>query len=202
MEQNIAELLGVASVTAPAVPDLTPVGDQTPESYLGYVRLDPTRYVGGPIAKNKLASYPAKAKVPLNALSYSGMWTVGPDRPSPARAPASRSTFEGHDVYLVLGGRGKVHVSVAGRAGEDGRRRLVQALHARELEGVEERPAEALVHTGSTGICLHVRLGESLSLSGAGEYPVDEEVGMSNWIGRKKLVRLCRSRCACSRRCS
>ncbi len=114
MEQNIAELLGVASVTAPAVPDLTPVGDQTPESYLGYTRLDPTRYVGGAIAKDKLASYPGKANVPLNALSYSGMWRVGPDEAVAGKGAGLRLHFEGRDVYLVLGGRGKVNVSLAG----------------------------------------------------------------------------------------
>ncbi len=116
MEQNIAELLGVASVTAPPVPDLTPVGAQTPESYLGYVRLDPTRYVGSPIAKNRLASYPAKAKVPLDALSYSGMWTVGPDEAVAGKGAGLTLHFQGHDVYLVLGGRGKVNVSVPGEA--------------------------------------------------------------------------------------
>ena len=54
MEQNIAELLGVSNVTAPSVPDLTPVGDQTPESYLGYTRLDPTRYVGAQLRRESL----------------------------------------------------------------------------------------------------------------------------------------------------
>jgi cytochrome c biogenesis protein CcdA/thiol-disulfide isomerase/thioredoxin len=114
MEQSIAELLGVASVTAPSVPDLTPVGDQTPESYLGYTRLDPTRYVGRAIAKGKLASYPAGKTVPLNALSYSGMWNVGPDEAVAGKGAGLALHFEGRDVYLVLGGRGKVKVSVAG----------------------------------------------------------------------------------------
>ncbi len=45
MEQNIAELLGVASVTAPAVPDLTPVGrpDARVVSRLRPARPDPLR---------------------------------------------------------------------------------------------------------------------------------------------------------------
>ena len=165
MEQNIAELLGVASVTAPSVPDLTPVGEQTPESYLGYTRLDPTRYVGGAIAKDKLASYPSKAEVPLNALSYSGMWRVGPDEAVAGKGARLTLHFEGRDVYLVLGGRGKVNVSVPGEAGKDGRRQLLQALHARELDSCEKRAAEALVHSGSAGVCLHVWLGGALSLS-------------------------------------
>src|SRR6202035_5789848 len=44
MEENIKQLLGVSNDAA-AVPDLTPSGNITPESYLGYLRLDPSRYV-------------------------------------------------------------------------------------------------------------------------------------------------------------
>ena len=37
------------TTNAAAVPDLTPTEQTTPESYLGYVRLDPTRYVGAAV---------------------------------------------------------------------------------------------------------------------------------------------------------
>jgi cytochrome c biogenesis protein CcdA/thiol-disulfide isomerase/thioredoxin len=114
MEQNIAELLGASSATASSVPDLTPTEETTPESYLGYTRLDPTRYVGQAIAKSELATYPARKAVPLNALSYSGMWRVEPDQAVAGKGAGLALHFEGHDVYLVLGGRGKVNVSLAG----------------------------------------------------------------------------------------
>ena len=44
MEQNIARAARRRNARA-AVPDLTPTEQTTPESYLGYARLDPTRYV-------------------------------------------------------------------------------------------------------------------------------------------------------------
>ena len=46
IESDIQQLLGV-SAPMTAVPDLTPTGDRRAETYLGYLRLDPTRYVGG-----------------------------------------------------------------------------------------------------------------------------------------------------------
>ena len=113
MEENIKQLLGVSNDAA-AVPDLTPSGDITPESYLGYLRLDPSRYVGERIAQNTLKDYPAKRSIPLNSLSYSGNWRVE-DSVAVAGAGAGLSLrFQGSDVYLVLGGQGKVTVSVDG----------------------------------------------------------------------------------------
>ena len=113
MEENIKQLLGVSNDAA-AVPDLTPSGDITPESYLGYLRLDPSRYVGGRIVQNTLKDYPAKHSIPLNSLSYSGNWRVE-DSVAVAGAGAGLSLrFQGSDVYLVLGGQGKVTVSVDG----------------------------------------------------------------------------------------
>jgi hypothetical protein len=114
MEQNIQELLGV-STPAAQVPDLTPAGEITPESYLGYLRLDPTRYVGAAIAHNKVKDYPTKHFVPLSSLSYSGNWRVE-DSVAVAGTDARLSLrFEGSDVYLVLGGKGTVTVSVDGK---------------------------------------------------------------------------------------
>ena len=58
MQTDIAQLLGVSATGAP-VPDLTPTQPQTAETYLGYLRLDSSRYAGGPIAKNKAKNYPS-----------------------------------------------------------------------------------------------------------------------------------------------
>ncbi len=116
MEANIQQLLGVYNTAGPVVPDLTPTEETTPESYLGFLRLDPTRYVGTAIAPNKPKTYAAKKSVPLNALAYSGTWNVGRQVAVAGKGAGLTLHFEGKDVYLVLGGRGKVRVSVAGEA--------------------------------------------------------------------------------------
>jgi cytochrome c biogenesis protein CcdA/thiol-disulfide isomerase/thioredoxin len=113
MEANIKQLLGVSNDAA-AVPDLTPSGDITPESYLGYLRLDPSRYIGGPIAQNTLKDYPAKRSIPLNSLSYSGNWRIEDSVAIAGPGAGLSLRFQGSDVYLVLGGQGKVTVSVDG----------------------------------------------------------------------------------------
>jgi thiol-disulfide isomerase/thioredoxin len=95
-EQNIKDLLGVSNQAAP-VPDTTPSEETTPESYLGYGRLDLSRYVGKPVVRDRPARYPARRFIPLSSLAYSGTWRVAKD---------------------VLGGTGRVSVTLAGRPAE------------------------------------------------------------------------------------
>ncbi len=117
LEQDIEQLLGISNIPT-QVPDLTPTVTQTPESYLGYLRLDPTRYVGGKIAKNVTKDYPAVRAVPLNAIAYSGNWTIH-DWDAVAGKDATLTLhFEGQDVYLVAGGTGKVAIDLNGRPQE------------------------------------------------------------------------------------
>ena len=92
------------------VPDLTPTGDMTAETYLGYLRLDLTRYVGGVIAKNVSKDYPSVRKVPLNAIAYGGNWTIARHGRDAGKAATLSLHYEGKDVYLVAGGRGTVTV--------------------------------------------------------------------------------------------
>ncbi len=110
-EANIKELLGVKT-TAATVADTTPTETTTPESYLGYERLDPTRYVGAAVEHDQVKSYPAAVSVPLNNLAYSGSWRVESQRIVARMKAALTLHFEARDVYLVLGGRGKVSVMV------------------------------------------------------------------------------------------
>src|SRR5207253_9857800 len=57
-EQAIRQLLQApAAVHARAVPDETPTLAVTPESYLGFARLDPARYAGTPIHRNVMQTY-------------------------------------------------------------------------------------------------------------------------------------------------
>jgi cytochrome c biogenesis protein CcdA/thiol-disulfide isomerase/thioredoxin len=114
MEQNIRELLGVSNQAA-AVPDLTPTDQTTPESYLGYVRLDPMRYSGSIIAKDQAKTYPPAVRVPLDSLAYAGGWRVQKNDAIAGKHASLTLHFQAEDVYLVLGGRGKVTVSIDGK---------------------------------------------------------------------------------------
>jgi cytochrome c biogenesis protein CcdA/thiol-disulfide isomerase/thioredoxin len=115
-EANIKELLGVTN-NAVAVPDTTPTEPTTPESYLGFERLDPTRYVGASLDHDQAKAYPTTSSVPLNSLSYAGTWRVEAQRIIAGTKAALTLHFEARNVYLVLGGRGKVQVMVGNRPG-------------------------------------------------------------------------------------
>jgi cytochrome c biogenesis protein CcdA/thiol-disulfide isomerase/thioredoxin len=110
-EAHIKELLGVKT-NAAAVPDTTPTESTTPESYLGFERLDAARYVGAMVDQNKLKSYPMASSVPLNSLGYAGSWRVESQRIIAGMGAALTLHFEARNVYLVLGGKGKVNVMV------------------------------------------------------------------------------------------
>ncbi|MGH9127511.1 MAG: cytochrome c biogenesis protein DipZ [Acidimicrobiales bacterium] len=117
VEQAIRTLLssnGATHLPAPTgVPDRTPTDSTTPESYLGYDRL--ANYVGVPVVHNRAKLYKFPASLPANDLSLSGTWTVGPQSATAGARAAIRLSFTARDVYLVLGGQGKVTVSVGGK---------------------------------------------------------------------------------------
>src|SRR3954465_772344 len=74
-ERSIRTLLGEpASAELASVQDRTPNHLTTPESYLGWERLD--RYVGSPLSANVPVQYKFPREIPLNDLAYSGVWTV------------------------------------------------------------------------------------------------------------------------------
>lgn len=112
-EADIEALLGVHKAAAP-VPDLTPREQTTPETYLGYERLDRSRYVGSSIKPNQLTNYRSPSFVPTNAVSYSGFWRIG-RWPAVAGVGAALTLhFDADDVYLVLAGRGRINIALAG----------------------------------------------------------------------------------------
>jgi hypothetical protein len=113
MESDIRTLLGVRTLARP-VPNLTPTEPVTPETYLGYERFDPTRYVGSAIAPNKVKDYSGSKQVPQNAITYAGSWRVQSWRIIAGAHATLTLHFHAKDVYLVLGGHGKVAVAVAG----------------------------------------------------------------------------------------
>ena len=113
-ERSIRTLLGESGTTQLAmVKDRTPQHLTTPESYLGWARL--ARYVGTPITPDRAATYRFPREIALNSLSYAGRWTVGRERIVAGRGARLRLHFLAQQVYLVLGGRGRLQVFVGGR---------------------------------------------------------------------------------------
>jgi cytochrome c biogenesis protein CcdA/thiol-disulfide isomerase/thioredoxin len=112
-QRLIRRLLGVNGAEARAVADTTPDELVTPESYLGYQRLD--RYAGSKLAPNRMAPYTLPHSVPQDDLAYGGRWQVGAE--SILAGPGARLQLHFHakDVYIVLGGTGTVHALLDGR---------------------------------------------------------------------------------------
>jgi cytochrome c biogenesis protein CcdA/thiol-disulfide isomerase/thioredoxin len=112
-QNAIRDLLGDTGVKAKTVPNLTPTEFQTPESYLGYARLE--RYAGSKPVPNREASYTFAKKLPLNDLSYAGRWTVAGEYITAGQSAALRLHFQADDIYIVLGGKGTVQTLIDGK---------------------------------------------------------------------------------------
>jgi hypothetical protein len=85
--------------------DETPTGAQTPETYLGYHRLD--RFVGARVVPDAEADYTIPDEVPLHGVAYGGRWTVEGERIVAGRDARLRLAFHARDVFLVLGTSGE-----------------------------------------------------------------------------------------------
>jgi hypothetical protein len=117
-EQLIRQLLQAAhpSVALPApsdVPDKTPTGEMSPETYVGYDRLqylDPFD-----VARDTPAVYHFPASLPLGALGLAGTWTDHAQEATAGNGAELELGFLAQDVYLVLGGTGTLDVSVDGQ---------------------------------------------------------------------------------------
>jgi thiol-disulfide isomerase/thioredoxin len=112
-EQLIQKLLGAGGATARRVPDLTPGGVLTAESYLGYERL--SNYVGRSPVPNVFARYRFPTDLPANTLSYDGRWKVGAQAITAGEGARLRLHFEAAHVYVVMGGNGTVRALVDGK---------------------------------------------------------------------------------------
>ncbi len=96
------------------LPDTTPTGQMSPETYLGYERLQYLVPVGS-VARDAPATYHFPASLPLGGFALSGTWT---DHAQEATAGANAKlelAFLAHKVYLVIGGRGTLAVSLDGQ---------------------------------------------------------------------------------------
>jgi len=117
-EQLIRQLLKEAhpKVTLPRSTDVrnkTPTGRISPETYVGYARLE--FLVPNPdVKQNEPAFYRFPAALPLGAFALSGIWTDGAEEATAGDGAVLELRFLAHDVYLVLGGSGSLEVSVKG----------------------------------------------------------------------------------------
>ena len=103
-------------MSAPAqlssVKDTTPQHLTTPESYLGWERLE--RYTGSELFPGRFSIYHFSPSLPPDGLTYDGLWKVERQRVVAGDRARLRLRFFAQDVYLVLGGHGPLQVYVDG----------------------------------------------------------------------------------------
>ena len=97
------------------VPDLTPTELTSPETYLGYSRL---QYLAGvtSIQDDAPARYEFPSSITVGEYGLSGMWTIGSEESTAGADARLELDFEAKDVYLVLGGSGTLSLALDGRA--------------------------------------------------------------------------------------
>ena len=114
-EENIRSLLG-EKLTSPAsdrLRDLTPTGPLTPETYLGFGRID--RFTGSKLYPDKQATYSFPPALGKDDFAYGGRWTVRVQRIVAGKDARLELRYYARKVYLVLGGHGTVQVLVDGK---------------------------------------------------------------------------------------
>jgi thiol-disulfide isomerase/thioredoxin len=112
-EQLIRRLLGARGPMARSVADATPTELLTPETYLGYERIQ--NYRGSQITPDQFRRYVYASSLPQDSLSYSGVWKIGPQIALAGPGGALKLHFHAKDVYIVLGGKGKVRTLIDGK---------------------------------------------------------------------------------------
>jgi cytochrome c biogenesis protein CcdA/thiol-disulfide isomerase/thioredoxin len=113
-ERKIRELLGEpAGAQLASVRDRTPQHFTTPESYLGWQRLQ--RYAGSAITPDRMVRYRFPKAIAPDSLAYSGFWTVQGERIVSGPDARLWLSFVAQHVYLVLNGRGRLDVRVNGK---------------------------------------------------------------------------------------
>ncbi len=108
---------GHAVPAAVSRPDLTPAGELSPETYVGYERL---QYLvsGRNVARGTPAVYHFPRSLPLGGMGLAGTWTVHAQEATAGPAARLELAFHAQEIYLVLGGAGKLAVTIDGRPAE------------------------------------------------------------------------------------
>jgi cytochrome c biogenesis protein CcdA/thiol-disulfide isomerase/thioredoxin len=113
-ERQIRRYLGSGvQGQAREIADRTPRAPSTPETYLGFARLD--RFVGSRVVANEEATYRFPLYLAPDHLAYGGRLRVEDERVVAGPGARLRLQFLAGEVNLVLGGRGTVDVLVDGR---------------------------------------------------------------------------------------
>jgi cytochrome c biogenesis protein CcdA/thiol-disulfide isomerase/thioredoxin len=113
-EETIRQLLGEGvRGRARPVADRTPTQITTPESYLGYLRID--RYRGDELVPDAESTYRFAGRLNVDELSFGGRWSVERQRSVAGERARVRLRFRARDVFLVLSGSGRLGVFVDGR---------------------------------------------------------------------------------------
>ncbi|HEV3328663.1 MAG TPA: hypothetical protein VGZ33_04650, partial [Acidimicrobiales bacterium] len=111
-ESDIRALLlagGAKQLPKPTdIPNTAPTQATTPESYLGYQRLD---NAVNPISDNSMTGYQLPSQLPLDELAFGGHWDVHGWEATAGSDAVLQLSYQATDVYLVLGGHGTVRVS-------------------------------------------------------------------------------------------
>jgi cytochrome c biogenesis protein CcdA/thiol-disulfide isomerase/thioredoxin len=117
METDIRELLSANG--GARLPPRTDVANKTPtqaitqESYLGYN--EEGFAAGESVVPDKAYDYHGPAAVPHNFFAFNGTWTDHSEEATAGTQAEITLSFTANDVYLVMGGKGKVNVSLDGR---------------------------------------------------------------------------------------
>jgi cytochrome c biogenesis protein CcdA/thiol-disulfide isomerase/thioredoxin len=128
-ERLIRRLLGEPGAARAELADMTPTEAMTPETYLGYEhRLD--RYVGSRPLPDTVARYTAPARITQNGWALSGRWRLGAEHSTAVADARLVLHFHAKDVYLVMGGRGRVGVLVDNHMLETIRVRGISRLYS------------------------------------------------------------------------
>ena len=143
------------------IEDETPTGAQTPESYLGYERIE--RFTGFRIEPNREAEYAIPEFVPLHGLAYGGRWTVederavaGMERPPPPPFQGEQRLPRPRDERRRPDRRGGARRRAYRHGDGDPGRHLHPGAHP----GRKARPhARPRLLAGHGGLRLHVWLG-------------------------------------------
>ena len=112
-EEAIRTLLGADAPAASGLEDRSPHGLLTPETYLGYKRLD--RNGGDQVVEDKAHGYTLPRGLLENELAFGGVWTVQDERAVAGLSGSLRLQYRARNVYLVLTGKGSVRVLVDGK---------------------------------------------------------------------------------------
>ena len=112
-ERDIRTLLGISGPTAKKVANETPTEAITPETYLGYERIQ--NLAGSQLYPNHFHAYTFPKSLGEDDIAYSGSWKIGAQQVTPGLGAALRLHFHAEDVYIVLGGHGTVQKLIDGK---------------------------------------------------------------------------------------